>query len=278
MVVITTRRMLGAAALMGAVLAGGLGAPAQAAEDPVIRVGVDAAYKPFMWRNENGEIVGWEIELAKAFCDQLEARCTFEHRSFDTLIPALNAEKIDAIVASMYIKKERQEKVDFTDPYYFIPGRFVAPKDLNVEISRQGLKGKIIGVQRGTLEARYVQNRFSEVADIKLYDNQEQIYLDAVSRRIDVMLAQKLVLKRSFLETPDGKNWAFVGPPVDDPEIYGKGAAVAVRTAEDALRRKFDEAIDTVLANGTYRELQNKWFDINLYGEPYGKNAKNGAS
>ena len=92
------------------------------------------------------------------------------------------------------------------------------------------------------------------------------------------MLAQKLVLKRSFLDTPDGENWAFVGPPVDDPEIYGKGAAVAVRKTDDALRRKFDEAIDTVLANGTYRELQNKWFDINLYGEPYGKNAENGAS
>lgn len=274
----TIRRAAGAAALAGAMLAGGLGAPAQAEDGEVIRIGVDAAYKPFMWRDEDGEIVGWEIELAKAFCDQLEAKCTFDHRSFDTLIPALNAEKIDAIVASMYIKKERQKKVQFTDPYYFIPGAFVAPKDMNIEISKDGLAGKIIGVQRGTLEARYVQNKFSDVARIKLYDNQEQIYLDANARRIDVMLAQKLVLKRAFLDTPDGKTWEFVGPPVDDPEIYGEGAAVAVRKNDDALRRKLDEAIDSVLANGTYEAIRKKWFDIELYNLPSGTDAEASAS
>ncbi len=268
MVFSTVRRMASAVTLAGALLAGGA-APAAAADD-VIRIAVDATYKPFMWRNAEGEIVGWEIELAKAFCARLEAACTFEHHSFDSVIPALNAEKFDAIVASMYIKKERQKKVQFTDPYYFLPGRFVAPKDLDVEISKEGLKGKVIGVQRSTLEARYVQNQYSDVARIKLYDNQEQIYLDAVSRRVDVMLAQKLVLKRAFLDTPKGKNWEFVGPPVDDPEIYGKGAAVAVRKKDDALRRKFDRAIDAVFADGTYQEIRKKWFDIELYNLPSG--------
>ena len=266
-------RAAGAAALAGAVLAAGLGTPAQAAADDVVRIGVDAAYKPFMWRNAEGEIVGWEIELAKAFCAQMDAECTFQHHSFDSIIPALNAEKFDAIVASMYIKAERKKKVQFTDPYYFIPGRFVAPKAMDVEISREGLAGKIIGVQRGTLEARYVQNQYSDVARIKLYDNQEQIYLDAVSRRIDVMLAQALVLKRAFLETEKGKNWEFVGPPVDDPDIYGEGAAVAVRKGDDDLRREFDRAIDTVLENGTYQEIRKKWFDIELYNLPSGSDA-----
>jgi lysine-arginine-ornithine-binding protein len=271
----TIARALGTLIAAAGLIATTAVAPADADDgDNVIRIGVDAAYKPFMWRNEDGEIVGWEIELTKAFCETFEEDCTFQHHSFDSIIPALNANKFDAIVASMYIKDERKKKVDFTDPYYFLPGKYAAPKDLDIEISKEGLEGKIIGVQRGTLEARHVQNKFSDVADIKLYDSQEQVYLDAVSRRIDVMLAQKLVLKRAFLDTDKGKNWEFVGPPVDDPDIYGEGAAVAVRNGDDDLRRKFDKAIDTVLANGTYRELQNKWFDFNIYGEPYGKNAE----
>jgi lysine-arginine-ornithine-binding protein len=271
----TIGRVLGSVIGIVGLIATTASGPANANDgDDVIRIGVDAAYKPFMWRNEEGNIVGWEIELAKAFCKTFEENCTFQHHTFDSIIPALNAKKFDAIIASMYIKEERKKKVDFTDPYYFIPGKYAAPKDLDIEISKEGLEGKIIGVQRGTLEARHVQNKWSDVARIKLYDSQEQVYLDAVSRRIDMMLAQKLVLKRAFLETDKGQTWEFVGPPVDDPDIYGKGAAVAVRNGDDELRKKFNEAIDTVLANGTYRELQNKWFDFNIYGEPYGKNAE----
>ena len=241
-----------------------------AGDNGVVRIAIDATYKPFMWTTPEGEYVGFEIEMAKAFCATFEEDCTFQHHAFDSIIPALNAEKFDAIIASMYITEPREKQVDFTKPYYFVPGRYVAPKSADIEISKAGLTGKIIGVQSGTLEENHVTDTFADVATIRRYDNQEQVFLDAASGRIDVMLASQVVLQRAFLESEKGRRWEFVGPKVDDPKVYGTGAAVAVREGDEVLRKKFNEAIDTVLANGTYRKIQNEWFDFNIYGEPYG--------
>jgi arginine/ornithine transport system substrate-binding protein len=241
--------------------------------DDTIRIGIDAEYKPFIWKKPDGELAGFEYELAEAFCATFDESCDFIPHPFSTIIPALNAGKFDAIIASMYAKDERREKVDFSKTYYFVPGRFAAPKNMDVEISRHGLEGRIIGVQRATLEDRHVTRKYADVARIRRYESQEQVYLDAASGRIDVMFAMQVVLQRAFLDTPDGAGWELVGPPVDNPEIYGDGAAVAVRKGDTDLRRKFDDAIDTVLADGTYRKIQNKWFDFNIYGAPYGTQA-----
>jgi ABC-type amino acid transport substrate-binding protein len=247
-------------------------AEATGAGEP-LRIGIDAEYEPFIWQKPDGELAGFEYELAEAFCATFDTPCEFIPHPFSTIIPALNAGKFDAIIASMYAKDERREKVDFSKTYYFVPGRFVAPKSMDVEISRDGLEDLIIGVQRATLEDRHVTKEYGDVARIRRYESQEQVYLDAASGRIDVMFAMQVVIQRAFLDTPDGAGWEFVGPPVDDPEIYGDGAAVAVRKGDADLRRKFNNAIDTVLADGTYRKIQDKWFDFNIYGRPYGKQA-----
>jgi arginine/ornithine transport system substrate-binding protein len=261
-----------AAAVVAGVAASLAPAPASAdtKEWETVRVGVDAAYEPFIWQKPDGSLVGFEMELARAWCDVMDVTCTFQAHPFDSIIPALNAGKFDAIIASMYVKEERKEKVDFSDVYYFVPGRYVAPKSMDIEISKEGLEGKVIGVQSGTLEELHVQKQFGDVATIRTYEGQGEVFLDAASGRIDVTLASQVVLQRSFLDTPQGSGWAFVGPVVDDPEVYGEGAAVAVRKEDDRLLAMFNQAIDEVLANGTYRKIQDKWFDFNIYGKPYG--------
>jgi hypothetical protein len=131
-----------------------------AAAQDKIRIGTEAAYKPFAYVLPSGELTGFDIDIAKALCAQMQADCEIINQSFDGLIPALNAKKIDAIIASMSITAERQKAIDFAGPYYTVPALFIAPKDSGIEISPDGLAGKYVGVQRGTTMANYVAANF----------------------------------------------------------------------------------------------------------------------
>ncbi len=77
-------------------------------------------------------------------------------------------------------------------------------------------------------------------------------------------------MRENFLETEEGKDWQLVGPLYRDPKYFGEGAAIAVREEDDDLQAQFDAALDAILENGTYRRIQDKYFDFNVYGEPHG--------
>ena len=263
------KRILGAAVL--ATAAPAAASATDATIDPgreTIRIAFDAGYPPFIVEDADGTFSGFEVDLVEAWCARMTATCTQSAHTFDTIIPALNAGKFDAIVASMYITEERAEKVAFTRPYYFMPGRYATREDADFEITREGLRGKVIGVQRATTEARHIQNAFGDVADIRYYDYQEPIFMDAGAGRLDLILSLRTVLEQGFLDTPEGADWHVTGPTIDDPAIYGGGAAVAVRHEDDQLREAFNQAIEAVIADGTYERLKDKYFDFDFPVRP----------
>ena len=101
-------------------------AHAQAPDWKKIRIGVEGAYPPFSEVDKDGKLKGFEIEYAQALCAEMKAECTLVQQDFDGLIPALQARKVDAIIASMSITEERKQRVAFTNKYYQTPARFVA--------------------------------------------------------------------------------------------------------------------------------------------------------
>ena len=107
-----------------------------------LKIGTEASYKPFAWVLPSGELTGFDIDIAKALCTQMGATCEIVNQSFDGLIPALNAKKIDAIIASMFITPEREQAIAFAGPYYSVPALFVAAKDSGLEISEDGLEAQ----------------------------------------------------------------------------------------------------------------------------------------
>jgi len=235
-----------------------------------IRIGVDGAYPPFSRIDEDGNLVGFDVDIAKALCDEMGAECTFVQQDWDGIIPALLARKYDAIIASMYVSQERDRKVDFTDVYYRMPLQFAAPKSLEIEISKEGVSGKRIGVLRASLEDEFVTDKFGDVAIIKRYKTQMNAFLDAAAGRVDLLLTALAVMRENFLDTEEGRDWKLVGPLYRDPKYFGEGAAIAVREEDNDLEAQFDAALDAILENGTYRRIQDKYFDFNVYGEPYG--------
>ena len=257
-----TRRVAVAAALGIVALAG----TAEAKEWTKVRIGVEGAYPPFSSVSPAGELQGFDIDIAKALCEQMKVECTLVQQDWDGIIPALLARKYDAIIASMSITEERKQKVDFTEKYYQTPARFVAKKGSGFEISHQGLKGKKVGVQRATIHDSFLTDNFGDAVEIVRYGTQDEANLDLVAGRVDLLLADSIAISEGLLKTDKGKDFEFVGPPYSDPKWFGEGAGIALRKNDEDLRLMFNKAIDEIRENGTYDKIAQKYFDFDVYG------------
>jgi len=253
-------------AIIAAAAALGLVASAASANDwKTIRIGVEGAYPPFSETTPSGELKGFDIDIALALCEQMQAQCELVKQDWDGIIPALLAKKYDAIIASMSITPERKKKVNFSNKYYSTPGKFVAKEGVDWKDNNDGLKGKVVGVQRGTTHHDYMVKRFPDV-ELKLYGTQEEVILDLQAGRIDAVMSDSVQMQEGFLKTADGKGFGFFGGVHNDPEIHGEGAGIAIRKEDDDLRMMFNEAIDAIRANGTYDKIAEQYFDFNVYG------------
>ena len=244
-----------------------LSGPALAKEWDKIRIGVEGAFPPFSYVDEQGELQGFDIDIARALCKQMEAECVLVPQDWDGIIPALLARKYDAIIASMSITDERKKTVDFTNKYYQTPARFVGPKDMEVEITKEGLEGKTVGVQRATTQDRYLTDVYGDTVDIKRYGSQDEAYLDLQAGRVDLLLADSVAIQEGFLNTEAGEGFEFKGQPLTSKQWFGEGAGIAVRKQDDELREQFNQAIRAIREDGTYQQIQDKYFDFDVYGE-----------
>jgi polar amino acid transport system substrate-binding protein/arginine/ornithine transport system substrate-binding protein len=251
------------AALAATALAAALfGATAQA---ETLRIGVEGAYPPFSSKEADGTLVGFDIEIALALCEEMGRDCELVEQDWDGIIPALLANKYDAIIASMSITEERKQRVDFTNKYYNTPAKLVASADTELEPTAAGLAGVRIGVQRGTTHQCYVEKMFPE-AEIVLYGTQEEVFQDLGSGRIAAQLSDSIQALEGFLNTDAGDGYAFLGGDQFELECYGEGAGIAVRKGEDDLREAFNAAIVAIRENGTYAEINARYFDFDIFG------------
>lgn len=251
-----TKRLRNACA--GALCALLFAAPALGAD--TLRIGTEGAYPPFNFIDPDGELQGFDIDIANALCEEMNRDCEFVTQDWDGIIPGLLANKYDAIIASMSITPERDEAVDFTERYWSNKLRFVAPKDSNIEPTEASLEGKTVGAQRATISTQWLEENMGDVVDINQYDTQENAYLDLASGRIDAVLADMLVTY-DWLESDAGSDFEFKGEAVyDDDRI-----AIAVREGNDELRREFNEAIDAIREDGTYERINAKYFPFDIY-------------
>jgi polar amino acid transport system substrate-binding protein/arginine/ornithine transport system substrate-binding protein len=250
------RRLLGTAALLSA-----LAAPAAALD-----VCVEGSYPPFSEVTADGSIVGFDIDIATALCGEIGEECVFKLTRWERMIPALVEDVCDAIVASMSDTEERRRLIDFTERYYRSPVRFVGLAGAAGGDSPEALAGKIVGVQRGTINQQFMERHFPATA-LRLYGNQEHVLIDLGLGRLDAVLGEAVQLDAGFLKTPAGEGFAFFGPGHFDPEIQGRGAAIGVRKQDADLRDRLSAAIAAIRADGRYAAIAARYFDGDIYGE-----------
>jgi len=239
----------------------------QAQEVQTLKIGVEGAYPPFSETLPSGDIVGFDIDITHALCDEIGVECELVPQAWDGMIPALLEGKFDAIIASMSITDERDQVVDFSEKYYVSPGAFVGPKGTEVEVSPEGLQGLVVGTQVATVAACYLDKAYSDIVTIKRYDTQENANLDLSTGRLDLVFADQLTLVGGFLGRPEGQGFEVKGKPIYDEECMGKGIGIAVRPDDDVLKYAFSKAIEAIRADGTYQAINDKYFNFDLYGE-----------
>ena len=231
-----------------------------------IRIGVEGAYPPFSKTEANGEVTGFDIDIANALCTELGAECEMVKQDWDGMIPALLSRRFDAIIASMSITEERKKRVNFTKKYYSSPATFIGKKGDKVHISKRSLKGKKIGVQGDTIMDRYITDNYGEIAQVVRYGTQQDANMDLMSGRLDLIFAE-VGTADEFLNTNDGKRFRYFGNFISDPKWFGDGIGIAVCKEDNDLRKAFNKAIKTIRDNGTYDEVQQKYFSYDIYGE-----------
>ena len=224
-----------------------------------LKIGTEGAYPPFNLIDASGKATGFDVEIGQALCAKMKVECDVVTSDWDGIIPALNAKKFDFLIASMSITDERKQAVDFTDPYYTNKLQFIAPKGADFKTDKDSLKGKVIGAQRSTIAGTWLEENLDGIVDIKLYDTQENAYLDLASGRVDGVLADKFV-NWEWLKSDAGKDFEFKGEPVFDNDKIG----IAVRK-NDPLREKLNAALKEIVADGTYKQINDKYFPFSIY-------------
>jgi polar amino acid transport system substrate-binding protein/arginine/ornithine transport system substrate-binding protein len=230
-----------------------------------LNVCVEGAYPPFSETAADGSIVGFDPDIALALCAEMGETCELVKVDWDGIIPALLEQKCDMIVASMSATPDRMQVIDFTDKYYRVPNRFVGAADAGLTDTPEGLAGKIVGVQRGTIHQDFMETHYPDT-QLTLYGSQDEAMLDLTAGRIDALMGDSIQIDEGFLQTDAGKGYAFFGEEHYDEAIHGTGAAIGVRKEDTELRDRLSAAITAIRASGKYDEIAGKYFDFDIYG------------
>ncbi|QLG92777.1 ABC transporter substrate-binding protein [Pseudomonas yamanorum] len=233
----------------------------------VLKLGVDPTYPPLEYKNQDGTLTGFGVDIAEALCAELHARCIWVESSWDGMIPALLARKFDAVASSMTITPKRLGQIAFTDKVSNAPARLVIKRGSGLEPTVESLKGKRVGVEQGSTQEAFAKAVWgSQGVDILSYQNQDQVYADLTVGRLDASLQGAIQASHGFLDKPVGKDYAFAGGTLDNPEFFGVGDGIGVRKADVELREDLNKALATIIANGTYARINKKYFDFDVYG------------
>lgn len=223
-----------------------------------LRIAFDIPYEPFEYRDDNGELTGFEVELATAMCEELQANCEFVIQAWDGMIPGLLARKFDLIMSSMSITPERAERVLFSEPYYITPGGWFGPESFNTDVTdMDAMKDKTVGVQRGTTMDTYVTENMAGVVSIKRYTTAEDMVLDLEGQRLDVVFVDYPVGEQTVLNKEGYKE---VGEPVK----LGEGVGVAMRKRDAKLADDVNAALKKLKEDGTYDTIMQKYFNYDI--------------
>jgi len=238
---------------------------AYAKEWSVIRFGVDPSYAPFESKAPDGKLVGFDIDIGNAICAQLKARCEWVENAWDGIIPALKARKFDGILSSMSVTDKRLEQISFSNKIYHTPTRLVAKKGSGLLPTSESLKGRRIGVEQGSTQEAYAKANWEpKGVSVLSYQNQDLVYQDLQTGRLDAALQDAVQADLSFLKTQHGRDYAFAGVALQDTKTLGIGAAIGLRKEDVELKQAINNALAEIHKNGTYDKIQKKYFSFSI--------------
>lgn len=230
------------------------GCSSKKADSEELVIGMELAYPPFEMTDEQGEPTGISVDLAKALGEELGREIRIENMAFGGLLPALQTGKVDIILSSMTITKEREEAVDFTIPYANSYLALLINKDSSVEqFEDLDKEGKILAVKKGTTGHLYAQTHLKN-ATINVFDKETACVLEVTQGKADAFIYDQMTIYKNWNNNKETTKMNLE-PFQEDNEKWG----MALRSEDDELREKVNEFINKYKEEGGFDSLADKY-------------------
>ncbi|MEP9351447.1 transporter substrate-binding domain-containing protein [Xanthobacter sp. KR7-225] len=222
-------------------------------------------YPPFNFTGAGGALVGFNVDLARAICNELDASCTIAAEPFDQLVAAVDQGRADAAIAGVAATPSTRASLDFSERYLGTPARFVGrsgagPADATPEL----VAAKRVGVVGRTAHEAFLRSFFNEAA-IRTYADLKGAQEALRKGEVDLVFGDGITLAIWLNGTDSGGCCGFIGGPFTESRFFGDGFAVAVRAGNDGLRHAVDYALQRIWEKGIYTTLYLRWFPVSFY-------------
>lgn len=218
-------------------------------EKGVMRIAMSGAYPPFNFVNEQNEVVGFDPAIGTEIAKRMGVEVEIITTAWDGIIGGLLANKYDAIVGSMSITEERDKVVDFVGPYYRTKRAVFTKPDSGITSVTQ-LGDVTVGVTLGETHEEWARNQGYTV---RTYKGLPELLLELQNGRVDVIVNDSIAAILAMKEN----GYDFVALP--DLETDAVGAGIAIREGNPKLAAAMQEALDSMMDDGTYLEIAEKW-------------------
>jgi polar amino acid transport system substrate-binding protein len=230
-----------------------------------IRFLTEIDYPPFNYAGPDGNPAGFNVDLARMICEEIQVQCTVQMRRFDTLLEALAENRGDAVIASIAATPVIRRRVDFSDPYYRTPARFVAKRETQIEDVRpEKLEGKKVAVVAGTAHEAYLRALFTEV-EVKPYPTADTARAALRRGETDLLFGDGISLAFWLNGTDSAGCCVFRGGPFMESRYFGEGIGIAVRRGNDTLRQALNWGLYRLWEKGRFTELWLRYFPISPF-------------
>jgi len=248
----------------------GLGT-SQSASAETLRVGMECTYAPFNYRTADGDLTGYDVDVAKGVAKLIDVDVEYVCQKWSGMIPALLANKFDLVVASMSITDKRKEKMDFSVPYRISVGRLVGPKNAGYDLfDNSGMArpanfaGLKVGLERSSTYANWFAAKLPD-ANIVFYDSSETMYIDLKNGRTDMIMTNPMKAHLKFLSQESGAKFEFVSPQIDEVEYFGIGVGIGLRKGNEALLARLNKAVTRLSNDGSLEKFALKYFPFAIH-------------
>jgi polar amino acid transport system substrate-binding protein len=229
---------------------------------PAIRFLTTADFPPFNYRDTSGELIGFNVDLARAICAEINVACTIQAWPWDQASRALADNQGDALIAGLAITPENGALFDFSSIYLMLPGRFVTRVEDARRFDPSALTGVVVSARRGTTHAEFLR-RYVPGAQLAEYDTEIEALAAVESGAAMAYFGD--ALRASFWLNANVGCCDFAGRPYFRPDLFGEGLAIAVPAGSDAVRQAIDVALVRLHTAGTMDELYLRWFPVSFY-------------
>ncbi|HEY0218987.1 MAG TPA: transporter substrate-binding domain-containing protein [Afipia sp.] len=231
----------------------------------MIRFLTETDYPPFNFTGPDGNPAGFNIDIARAICEEIKVPCTIQMRRFETLVDAINGNRGDAVIASMAVTPQLRAKLDFTDPYYRAPARFASRKDgVMSDVRPESLSDKKVGAIAGSAHEAYLKSLFTEAVVVG-FPSDEALRLALRRGEVDLIFGDAISLAFWINGTDSADCCAFSGGAFVESRYFGEGVGIGVRRGNDLLRQALNWAMFRLWEKGRFTDLWLRYFSVSPF-------------